>query len=309
MKIDCVPREQHQAMTPSVEDSLTVQDFPGAAPRRPRVLLAAYACSPEYGSEPGVGWYRALTIARFCDTWVLCEEHEYGPALLRYLDAHGPIPGLEFVFVPKVAWLNWRGWVPGLKYVGYNHWQRRAYQVAVRLHAKVRFDLVHQLTLCGFREPGYLWRMGVPFVWGPVGGTQNYPWRFLGQAGPLGALREVARNVVNRLQLYFSPRVHRAARTAAALLAANSTIQEDLARACGVTPQVQHDTATPEVLPTPRPSRGAVDRVRLLWSGDLRCWKALPLLIQALARVPRDIDCVATVLGRGLAGRALAEAG
>jgi glycosyltransferase involved in cell wall biosynthesis len=267
------------------------------------VLLLAYACSPEHGSEPGVGWNRAVESARHCDTWVLCEEHRYGPPVRRYLDRHGPIPGLEFVFVPKDRRLQeWLKSVPGLEYLSYNLWQRRAYRVARRLHAEVGFDLVHQVTFCGYREPSYLWQLGVPFVWGPVGGTQNYPWRFLGLAEPAGALREAVRSVVNWFQLWFSPRVRRAARSAAALLAANSTVQADLARAHRVTPALQLETGLREVADAPRPAKS--ESLRILWSGELRCWKAMPLLIEALARLPSDVSYELRVLGRGpLEGR------
>ncbi len=76
-------------------------------------------------------------------------------------------------------------------------WHRRAYRFALELSGEIQFDLVHQSTMCGFREPGRLWKLDAPFIWGPVGGTQNYPWRFLPQAGFTGALKEGARNIVN----------------------------------------------------------------------------------------------------------------
>ena len=70
-------------------------------PHRPRFLLLAYACSPTMGSEPGVGWNRALQAARIADTWVICEESRYGPSIRQYLAEKGPVPGLHFHFVPR----------------------------------------------------------------------------------------------------------------------------------------------------------------------------------------------------------------
>ena len=32
-------------------------------------------------------------------------------------------------------------------------------------------DLIHQLTSISFREPGFLWRLDKPFVWGPISGN------------------------------------------------------------------------------------------------------------------------------------------
>ncbi len=39
--------------------------LPTADPGEPRrVLMVAYACGPDRGSEPGVGWHRALEMAK-----------------------------------------------------------------------------------------------------------------------------------------------------------------------------------------------------------------------------------------------------
>src|SRR5262245_2183342 len=122
-------------------------------PRRPRFLLLAYACSPTMGSEPGVGWNRALQAARMADTWVICEERRYGPGLRQYLAEKGPVPGLTFHFVPRDVLPAGLGKLPGLDYVAYNRWHRRAFRLARRLHAEHHFDLAHQVTFCGYRQP------------------------------------------------------------------------------------------------------------------------------------------------------------
>src|SRR6516164_288395 len=90
--------------------------------RRPRVLLLAYACSPERGSEPGLGWHRAVETAKSCDTWVICEDRIYGAAIRRYLREHGDIPGLHFEYVAMPSPIRWLGRIPGLAYTAYNLW-------------------------------------------------------------------------------------------------------------------------------------------------------------------------------------------
>jgi glycosyltransferase involved in cell wall biosynthesis len=282
---------------------LLIRTARDAGPRRPRALLLTYACSPDHGSEPGVGWNRAIEAARTCDTWAVCEEGRYGPPIRAYLDRHGPIPGLTFVFVPKPAWLARCSFLPGAGHLSYHLWQRRAYSLAKKLHAEVGFDFAHQVTFCGYREPSYLWRLGVPFIWGPVGGTQNYPRRFLAMAGFKGAIREATRSVLNRLQLRFSPQVRRAAKSAAIVLAANTTVQRDFARALGIAPQVQLETGIRSINHAPRATSGGP--LRILWSGDLQCWKALPLLLRALVALPKETEYEVRILGRGPLERSL----
>jgi len=266
--------------------------------RRPRLLMLAYECSPYHGSEPGMGWNFARHAASYCDTWVICEQHKWSDGIRKYLDANGQIAGLRFVFVPEKAWaaLAWR--IPGAGYLSYNLWHRRALRVARQLHEQVGFDLVHQVNVLGFREPGYLWKIGVPLIWGPVGGTQNYPWRFLPEAGLRGALSEGMRSVANRLQLRFSRRVRRAARRAAVLMAANSTVQRDLANAHNVKPTLMLDIGVSEVAETPS-IRAGHNGLRILWCGGLEPWKALPLLLKALARLPEHVAYDLRIVGDG----------
>jgi glycosyltransferase involved in cell wall biosynthesis len=262
------------------------------------VLLVAYACGPHHGSEPGAGWRRALQTARYCDTWVICEEHEFDGVIRQHERASGLPAGLQFVFVPKHRWQQRLGRLPGLYYASYNLWHRQAANVAERLHREVRFDLVHQVNMCGFREPGYAWRLDAPFVWGPIGGTQNFPWRFASIAGPRGTLQETARSLLNRLQLHYSPRVRRAARRAAVLFAANSTNQRDLARALGVAPQVQCDVGLDRLIDADRDDRRQ-GPLRILWCGNLLPFKGLPVLLHALAALPSGLDYRVRVVGEG----------
>jgi glycosyltransferase involved in cell wall biosynthesis len=275
----------------------------GHGSRRARVLQVAYACGPGRGSEPGAGWHRAVEAARSFDVWVICEGREFAGPIRRYLESHGPIPGLEFAFVFKRGYEECLQRIPGLYYLVYNLWQRRAFREAERLHGQVGFDLVHQVNLSGYREPGYLGKLDAPLVWGPVGGTQNYPWRFLPEAGPLGAVVEALRNVVNGLQLRLSWRVGSAARKAAAVLASSSTNRRDLGRALGIEALVLSDVGIEEIfgreVVVGAKDPGRPPSLRVLWCGELSPRKALSLLIKALARLPKDVPYELRVAGDG----------
>ncbi len=188
--------------------------------------------------------------------------------------------------------------IPGLYYLAYRIWHRRAFAVARRLHAERPFGLVHQATLCGYREPGYGGRLGVPFVWGPVGGTQNYPWRFLRVAGMRGGARELVRSVMNSAQRMLDLRVRRAIRTADVLLAANSTNARDLAPIRGRVPPIMLETGVSpplDIAERPRPH----DPFRVFWCGELCVHKALPLLLRALAALPSGCRFELCIAGSG----------
>lgn len=268
---------------------------------RPRVLLLAAACNPYKGSDSAVGWGRVVETAKRFDTWVICRQGDQED-IARYLGEHGEIPGLNFCFL-KRSWLEeslkWRRPLYDIHYLPYNLWQRRAFNLAARLHREIKFDLVHQGTRTGFRETGYLWKLEPPFIWGPVGGTQNYPWRFLKAAGFRGALKEGLRSLINVLQFRFSPRVRKALKKATAVIAANAKIQQDFERVHGIRPEILLDIGVHVVEAAPAPRTLQNSPLRILWLGQLKHHKALHLLIQALALMPSRFSYELKVLGKG----------
>jgi glycosyltransferase involved in cell wall biosynthesis len=184
-------------------------------------------------------------------------------------------------------------------YTAYNFWHRKAFKIAKELHARWQFDVVHQVTLGGFREPGYSWKLNAPFAWGPVGGAQNYPWRFMPRAGFRGAISEALRSVLNVYQLRFSRRVKRAAQRASLILAANQINSQAMAFHRGGDVSVLVDTGI-----TPRESMPNRDfqhagPLRLLWSGVFEHRKALHLLLEALSALPPNVPYELRILGRG----------
>jgi glycosyltransferase involved in cell wall biosynthesis len=264
--------------------------------------MVAYACSPNHGSEPGTGWHRAVEAAKFADTWVICEEHEFAEMVRRHQATHGPIEGLHFEFVPKRGWERALARVPGFYYLTYNLWHRRAFRRVCQLHAALSFDLAHQANMCGFREPGYLWKLDVPFVWGPIGGTQNVPWRFLPWLGWRAGLSEGLRSIANNVQLRLSGRVRCAAKKASVVLAANSTGVRDVRRVLGVASRRMLEigavrpigSSTERIAATNSP--GAL---RILWCGLCQPFKALPLLLDALAQLNAEVPFELRVAGDG----------
>ena len=267
--------------------------------QRPRVLLQAYACSPYRGGEPGMGWNRVLEMARYFDTWVLCKQQRYEPDIRKYFAEQGHCKGLHFQFVPRTRFEKLLKRIPGLFYLAYNLWVRRAYRVALKLYGEHPFDLIHQVNFNSYREPGYLWKLNVPFIWGPVGGTQNYPWRFLHRAGLGGAVVEGLRNIVNNLQFRFSPRVRAAARRAEVLLTANSEGKADFERVHKLNSILLLETGICVVEEEGFEHTIDDGPLKILWSGVFGHKKALHLLLEALSRLPETARYELRILGRG----------
>lgn len=268
---------------------------------RQRVLLVTHCFDADFSMESRLSWFRAKNAARHYDVTVLCAD--------PFADVHCTVaaetPGLKVVTVGHTALEKSLIGTPVGFYLAYRLWHRRVFKVARQLHDQQAFALVHQVSYCGYREPGYCWKLGIPFVWGPIGGTQNVPWRFLGQFDPIGAIKEAWRTVVNGIQLRLSRRVGQALRSASTVFAANREIQQSFRDVRGFELPCQLETGIHRVSPQPRPVRDQRQPLRVLWAGRLENWKGLPLLLQAVARLPSDFSIELRIVGSGSRARRL----
>jgi glycosyltransferase involved in cell wall biosynthesis len=278
--------------------------------RRLKVLVSAYACHPEQGSEPGVGWNWLREIARYHDVWLLTEAERFAPATESAIQADPDLrDAVKVIGIPRER--RAERWLKSLAYYyTYEKWQRAALARAQELHRQVRFDVVHQLNMIGYREPGFLWTLDVPFVWGPIGGFAQMPWRYLPAMGTSGALALGLRNVANEMQMRLSHRVRKAMQASDVLIAATSVDSDAIAKLYGRNAPVVHETGTapePEsVVRTIKPG----EPLRVLWCGLMVPRKAVGVAVRAVARAGQEIPIEFHLYGAGPQqpfARALAE--
>lgn len=268
---------------------------------RLKILISAYACSPFKGSEPGVGWGFVAVLARHHDLWVIVEEEKYRADIERHLaDNPALTQSVHFFYVRKQRnrWLR-KLWPPSY-YWYYRRWHKNAYALAQELHREIGFDLAHQLTMVGFREPGYLWKLGIPFVWGPIGGMGLFPWHFLPQVGAYGALYYFGYNLINLWQMHFARRPRLAARIAGSgLVAATPENQRGARDYWGCSSTLMSEVGLPPTVVCQPPHRKESEPLRIVWTGLHVPRKALNLALLALADLPKNLDWELHILGQG----------
>jgi glycosyltransferase involved in cell wall biosynthesis len=263
------------------------------------VLITAYHYDREFSMESRLSWHRAQQAASEYDVAVICARIDESQMCRATNPSEDLVLPVEVVHLPLNALERALMKTRITYYAGYRHWHRRVFELASRLHAQGPFALVHHVSFCGFREPSEGWQLDVPFVWGPVGGTPMFPTQFLGELDPMGVLRELGRNFLNGRQLRSNRRVQAAVNSAASVLAANRQVARELGNAFGTSPAVQLETGIAPMKFSPRPRRDPSVPLKILWPGRLRSWKALPLLLKALAMLPKEASYTLRVLGQG----------
>src|SRR5215216_552110 len=121
--------------------------------RKLKVLISAYACEPNTGSEPEVGWQWALQMARYHDVTVLTRRNNRGAIEAEVAAIAGAQAVPRFVYHDRnPLLLDMKQRAKAIK-VYYLLWQRSARDVAARLHEIQEFDVMHHVTFAGFRYP------------------------------------------------------------------------------------------------------------------------------------------------------------
>lgn len=267
-----------------------------------KILVSAYACSPAQGSEPGVGWGFVRALSERHALHVIVESRFQG-AIETFVREHpfDRIRCATFHFVDRRRRARLERFWPLEYYVTYREWHQKAYELAHTLHVREKFDLVHQLTMVGFREPGYLWRLDIPFVWGPIGGMGLFPWRFVGEVGLRGALHYIGYNLWNAAQMRWMRRPAEAAHRAAGggLIAATRENLDGAERYWGVRGSLLSEVGLPRSPVQRVPVRQPGGPLRLVWSGLHTPGKALQLALRAIAEIPAESNWTLDVLGAG----------
>lgn len=275
---------------------------------RYRLLVSAYACNPFKGSEEGVGWNWVKAIAAYHDLWVITAAFHREDIEKEVRKQPDEYAGIQFLYVNHKRWHYWptrfwkfieRSWFKPLMNRVYREWQKDAFRLGAQLHKKIQFDLIHQLTYVGFRFPGHLWKLDIPFVWGPIGGLENTPIHFFSELGFNGALYYLGRNSINSLHKRFLLSPKRAMKKARAIISATTGIQKEIKKWYGVESEVICEIGPPKESAADVSIRNPEEPLQVSWSGQHLPGKALPLLLKALKHLPDFVKYNLDILGDG----------
>lgn len=201
---------------------------------RRNILVMAYAISPYRGSEYAVAWNYVTHMSKNNNLTVLygMSDNHMGETdtMEEYLKEHA-VNNVRFIAVKPnrlanlLNWPNRHDFLVYTFYYAFSVWQREAYNVAREISKAEHFDLIHYVGPIGYREPGYLWKLGLPYVWGPVGGANNAPRQLMKHMPLAGRAKLTFRSVANTIQFHTMRRLKKALAATDVLLTATSENQ------------------------------------------------------------------------------------
>lgn len=274
--------------------------------RRLKILVNSYTLSPYLGSESAVAWNHIRNLAQWCDIVVI-----YGASggnmgtnidIPKWLNTNF-ISGVRFEFVvpSRISMLLTKLNSKGLIYahfLAFKLWQKKAYIRALELLQDEDFDLIHHLGPIGYREPGYLWKIDKPYVWGPIGGFNNAPWS-LYKALPLsGKLKQLIRSITNNYQMRYDRRVCKALKRANLVLASTTECVDKIFQLHGIQARYIPENCIDCPISL-NIEKFLTKKYRFIFIGSLNSNKAVQIQLLSLVKLKQRKDWVFDIVGNG----------
>lgn len=267
------------------------------------ILINAYAVAPNWGSEQGMGWNWIINIAKYCKCYVITEG-EWRTEIENTLANMPQKSNIKFYYNPvpesvrKMCWNqgDWRF------YYYYHKWQKSTLKIAKQICKEHKIDVIHQLNMVGFREPGLLWKIkGIPHVWGPVGGMENIPTSYLKNVSLKQNLFCRLKNIINTLQYKYQSNVRKAVKNNDVLISAVKGVVKVFREVyrrdsilinetgCNITANKNHDYYE---------NKAEKKGLDLIWVGKFDFRKQLEIALHTIAKLKR-LDVTLHICGTG----------
>lgn len=263
-----------------------------------KLLISAYACAPNHGSDHGIGWNWTTEARRLGhEVWALVSP-AHREAIERASRDDATAGGIHWVFPELRYWPLQPAVEPKWERTYNLLWQRAALIAARELQHKIGFDAIHHLTWAGVRAPTFLGALAPPLIIGPIGGGETSPSSLRDGFGLRGKIIETVRDLSNST-LRINPLVRAGLAQATVIFVTTSDTRNLLSRAMRKKTIVYTFLGIPKTqIRLPRVLRQTSPR--LLYAGRLLYWKGVHIAIQALAKLSIKMpDARFTVVGNG----------
>lgn len=276
------------------------------------IIVIAYQLNPLTGSECSVAWDYVVNMSRHNRLTVIFgsseEYHMIGntKSMMDYYNSD-PIDNVRLLPITLDEHFEIRDYSAlgiFLFYKQYKKWHQKVRYVVTNLIKGDEYDLIHYLGPIGYREPGYLYDLGLPYVWGPIGGFGGLNLKLLKATCSIsGAVTLSLRKIVNSFQQRFNKRIRDAVNHADVVIGATTEYTRIIQKYVNHDSKVVIDYLPENCIKDSRPlniSKFDSESLKIIWIGRLDANKGLILLLEAISKLPNKAKIHLDVVGSGV---------
>lgn len=202
-------------------------------------------------------------------------------------------------------WCNRHNFLNYTFYFAYQAWQKQVYKVAKTLIQNEKIDLIHFVGPTGYREPGYLWKLGLPYIWGPIGGANSNSLILTKKISTISKLKFIFRNWANQIQLKFNRRLRNALHCTDLLLTSTSENQQIFKTVLHINSYYLPENSIASPIKLNEKKFNNIDKFHFIIVGSLIPRKAVNILLEALVLIKHKEKIVVDIVGNGPERQAL----
>ncbi|MEL7534968.1 MAG: glycosyltransferase family 4 protein [Bacteroidota bacterium] len=281
------------------------------------ILISAYACEPNVGSEPGVGWNWVMDLSETYE-----EVHVVTRSEDRYVDADGvkkarpsklnieeemkKLPTLNHI---HFHYFDLPQWISNLErtivgdILNVHIWEFFLFFFLKKRFNKNEFAVAQKVTIVSHRYPSSIWYFAKRYIHGPIAGGENFPLKLLPIFDSKNKLKEIVRRAFQYVPM-FNPLVWLTLAKAETIIPVTydtaSILPKRFQPKCDVKQAISlsHESFTKGgQLSGMDASQNAP--LALLFVGKLMAWKGIILVLNALKTLKSEIPVVLNVVGDG----------
>jgi glycosyltransferase involved in cell wall biosynthesis len=168
------------------------------------IVATCYAVNPYKGSEDGMGWNFVYQIARFNKVYAITRKNNQ-ESIEKYMIQNPDVVynNIIFLYFDLPYWM--RFWKKGGRgtILYYYMWQKGI--VRFIKNKKIHFDIAHNVNFHNDWTPSFLYKLGKPMVWGPVGHHPIIPEQYLKLASTAFKLKDSLTWLIKKFFWKWSP--------------------------------------------------------------------------------------------------------
>ncbi len=281
------------------------------------ILISAYACEPNVGSEPGVGWNWVMDLAETHD-----EVHVVTRSEDRYIDHDGVkkarpsgknieeemkkfsnVDHIHFHYYDLPQWIaNLERTIIG-DILNVHLWELLVFFFLKKRFRKNEFSVAQKVTIVSHRYPSFIWYFAEKYIHGPIAGGESFPFKLLSIFNTKNKLKELLRFVFQYVPM-FNPLVLLTLSKAEKIIPVTydtaSLLPKRFQSKCEVKQAIslKHESFTKgkqlsEIDSSPE------GPLNLLYVGKLMAFKGIPFMLEAICTIKDELPIVLNLIGDG----------
>ncbi|GAB3041881.1 glycosyltransferase family 4 protein [Spirosoma pulveris] len=263
------------------------------------ILISAYACEPDKGSEPGLGWNWVMVLHNQGYNLTVVTRSNNKSSIDKAIFHNPKLSTIDFIYydLPTIP-LYFKKFY-GV-YLYYEFWQLGVLGYIKKFVDVSKYALVHHLTFGVFRQPSHLYKLGRPFVMGPVGGAEKAPYELIKSFSFSYRLKEFNKKIIDAIFL-LRPSVKECFNRAFVIFTRTEDTKNALPKYLHKRVNVVVDIGIHESEINLSPKLFLSEkRIEVLFVGRLLYWKGIEIAIKAFYKFNLQYpNSVFTIVGQG----------